>query len=555
MNKFHYRAGAGFLTLLACALYLPFLGNPWVFDDWTLFGGSDFAYFATHPFDFFRVRNIPYFSLAFTYTQGMGMPVQRAISLALHLACSITIFRLIYDLLRLVAPANPAGLVTEAERSATIWALSGAAVFAIHPVAVYGAGYLIQRSIVLATLFSLLSILMFLRGLRRGAHSDAVSAALLYCVAVYSKEHSLLLPAIAAMTVVLAATDRRFALRHCAIYLALCAPAAIQLALVSKGVIGLAYEPDSAAVADQIDTDLVHGAATSWSLSAATQAGLFFKYVFLWIWPDVRSMSVDLRVAFADIESTGLGVLKGCAFVLYGALGCALLLRRGRLGLIGFGLLYSWILFLIEFGTVRFQEPFVLYRSYLWAPGIILILVSLLSFFPRRAGWLIMFVTCPILFYQAHDRLTTFSHSFLLWQDAVAKLPEKPVPWGSRTLHNLAREYVFAGKPEKAAAIVERCMSEYRDAYHCHFAKGALLSGLGNYAAALPYLTRAIALKPDSVVAHLRLASTLEQLGRGEEAIEILRQASKRGLSGVDMDLRRMESAKIKSSFPIHGRP
>jgi len=41
-----------------------------------------------------------------------------------------------------------------------------ATVFAIHPVAVYGAAYLIQRTVVLATLFSMLSILLFVRGLR-----------------------------------------------------------------------------------------------------------------------------------------------------------------------------------------------------------------------------------------------------------------------------------------------------------------------------------------------------------------------------------------------------
>lgn len=541
-KRFPHLIGISLVVVLACALYLPFLGNPLVFDDWVFFSGSRFSYYATHPFDIFNLRVLPYFTLAFTYIVGGGIEWHRSVSLALHLACSLALYKLLYDVLRLTPLSNRPGSAAEAQRDAAMWALIGAAVFAIHPMAVYGAGYLVQRTIVLATLFSLLSIVLFVRGLKRRSHADAISAALMYTLAVYSKEHSVLLPAAAALAAMLAGTDRRFALRHSAVYLLACAPAAIMVVLLSKRVIGDAYEPDFGIVAAQLEgvfgLDISH---IPWSLSAVTQAGLFFKYAALWLWPDTHGMSVDLRLDFIKDWSPGWIFLKVSAFAGTGVIGAMLLQRRGRAGLIGFGLLYTWILFLAEFSTARFQEIFVLYRSYLWAPGLVIMFVAALSHVPRRVALVFFAVACPVLLYQAHDRLVTFSSPLLLWKDAVAKLPDKPVPWGSRTLYNLGREYMYVKQPDKAAGIVERCMVQYPDTYHCYFARGAIYYELGKFRQALPYFSRAVMLKPDSGIAHYRLGMNLEILGRMQEAKTQIRRAAELGFMGANFDVKLLE--------------
>src|SRR5262249_59397870 len=66
--------------------------------------------------------------------------------------------------------------------------------FAINPVAVYGVGYLIQRSILLATLFTVLALWLFARGLRRGKPWIHVLAVASYVLALLSKEHAVLAP-------------------------------------------------------------------------------------------------------------------------------------------------------------------------------------------------------------------------------------------------------------------------------------------------------------------------------------------------------------------------
>ncbi|HEX9570618.1 MAG TPA: hypothetical protein VF969_00010 [Burkholderiales bacterium] len=273
LRRFPHVIGVALIAGLACGLYWPFLGNPRVFDDWTFFSGIRFSYFATHPFGL-DLRLPPYFSLAVTEVLVGSTEAHRLVSLAFHIACALALYKLIYDLLRTVSASGRP--VPGAQSSASAWAFLGAAAFAIHPVAVYGAGYLVQRTIVFATLFSLLSIVLFVRGLARGRHADAMSAALMYSIAVLSKEHSVLLPVAAALAVSLVKVDFRFSVRHAAIYLSACAPAAIFVTLLQRSLIGEVYEPDFAVVATQIEGVFGHAIADfPWAMSAVARRGCF----------------------------------------------------------------------------------------------------------------------------------------------------------------------------------------------------------------------------------------------------------------------------------------
>jgi tetratricopeptide (TPR) repeat protein len=228
------------------------------------------------------------------------------------------------------------------------------------------------------------------------------------------------------------------------------------------------------------------------------------------------------------------------AFAAAGVLGTALLLRRGAARLCGFGLLYFWILFLVEFTTARFQEPFVLYRSYLWAPGAACIAAGLLSLLPLRAAAAAGALLCAVLAYGAYDRLGTFANPLLLWKEAVAKLPATPVPWGSRTLYNLGREYLYSGQPAKAIAIAERCAAQYPQTAQCHYARGVIHLHLGEFEPALVHLSRALQLLPESGVMHHRMGLALEGLNRIDEAKASYRRASELGFKGAELELERL---------------
>ena len=553
LSRFPVLVGIGVIAGLASALYLPYLANPPVFDDLGFFSGRLHSYYATHPFGL-ELRVPPYFSLAIVQVIWGTMEAHRILGLAFHIACSLALYKLIFDLQQHAArrAGAPPGAGLEAHAPAFI----AAAVFAIHPVAVYGAGYLIQRMSVFATLFSLISIVVYMRGLARRSHADAVSAALIYSVAVLSRENAVLLPAAAVAAGLIVAVERRFALRHAALYLAFCAPAAVLVTLLVKGKIGATYEPDFEVVSAQIARAGAPVVLESpWLESAVTQAGLFFRYLALWIFPDTGAMSIDLRIDFAGAWSPVVALLAVAGFAGYGVLGLYLMRRDGMVRVAGFGLLFPWILFLTEFATIRFQEPFVLYRSYLWAPGLMVLLASGLARVPGRVTIALALLVLPLLFYQGHHRLRTFSSSLALWEDAVAKLPRRAVPGGSRTLYNLGREYLYGDRADQAIAVAERCLAEHPETYDCHMARASIHLHQEEYRQAIPHLARAIVLRPESGTARHHLGAALEDLGCLEEAKEQYRLASKLRFRGADHRLSRLDSPGSGLLPPVKLKP
>lgn len=528
--------GAGALLALTAALYLPFLGNPLVFDDRIFFSGRLFSYYATHPLGF-DLRLPAYFSLAMTEVLWGGIAAQRIASLLAHAACVLALYKLLCDLQHMT-------FALPADADTSLRAAIGAGAFALHPVAVYGAAYLVQRSIVMATFFALLCAILYLRGLRRHSHADALSAALLFWLAVLSKEHAVLLPAALLPAMALAQMPRKFALRYAAIFLAACAPAAIFVTLRSLNVIGGVYEEAFDDIAAQMqDAADVDVAGQPLVISAVTQAGLFLRYLALWFWPDPGAMSIDLRVDFLATWTPGWIAAKVAAFAACAILGALLLRQGGAAALAGFGLLYAWILFLVEFTAARFQEPFVLYRSYLWGPGFACMAVAALAHVPRRTALAAAAVGCAALAYVAHERLTTFSSALLLWQDAAAKLPPgKPVPWGSRTLYGAGREYLYAGQPAKAIEVTERCVRLYPQTAQCRYARGAVHLHLGHYELARRDLAHTIELQPAQGIVYHRLGLALEGLERLDEAKAAYRRAVELRYAAAQFELQRLET-------------
>src|SRR3989338_8461059 len=219
------------LSLFAAValVYLPFLGNPFVFDDLNFFSGTAPEIYAHAPFQF-NLRWLPYASLGWTaavFSDAVPHFFHLG-NMLLHVANVILLFYLLRLLLGTVLAdhENPRVLVWGA------WL--GALVFALHPVAVYAVGYVIQRSILMATLFALLMQLAYCRGLLTGRKRWLALAVGAYFLAGFSKEHSVLLPAVlAAMTILL--RDKNQASRT-ALWLTWSAFAAIGLLVILRAM-------------------------------------------------------------------------------------------------------------------------------------------------------------------------------------------------------------------------------------------------------------------------------------------------------------------------------
>lgn len=397
------------LVLATAALYGQFLWNPIIFDDVPFFmvDSEGKQQVSGYRFSLFELRSLPYATLAWS-KEWFGLEVLyfRVENLLLHVAVVLALFFFLAGLFAAVC-----GCHAKNSLSPRLAAFFAALLFALHPVATYAAGYLVQRTIIMATLFSLLAMLCYAQGSIRQKKLWLWMSVPLYYLAVFSKEHAVMLPAaLLALTVLLHEDWREKLKQRWGIFTAL-AGIAVFVLLAKKGLLGSVYEINAPYMLLEIDSELTY------PLSILTQSWLFFKYAALWIFPNPAWMSIDMREPFArSLLSPYLLALAG--FAAWGAGAFWLLLKRGRAGLVGFALLFPWVMFLTELSTVRIQEGFVLYRSYLWAVGAYCLLPVIFAKSKVRMAAGMLTVIALAMFTVSMERLMTFSHPVLLWDDA-----------------------------------------------------------------------------------------------------------------------------------------
>lgn len=514
LNYFARRDRGWVLSLFAAValVYLPFLGSPFVFDDLNFFSGEVPDVYAHAPFQF-NLRWLPYASMGWTYA--IFSDVQPHFfhlgNMLLHVANVILLFYLLRLLL---------GAVLTGQEQTLVWgAWLGALVFALHPVAVYAVGYVIQRSILMATLFALLMQLAYLRGLLTGQKRWLVLAVGAYFLAGFSKEHSVLMPAVlGALTILL--RDKNQASRP-ALWATWGAFAAIGLLVVlrAKGVIGSPYEVGAAALFEQ--QGVVESTPMLHLLSVLTQAGLFFKYLGLWLLPNPAWMSVDMRESIVSSIGEWRGWLGAAAFLAYGLTAVRWLLRGGATGLIGFALLYPWLPFWLEFSSIRIQEIFVLYRSYLWLPGMMLLIPLLLVKYPGKKTLFALGLAVLLLVPLSVNRLWVFADNYRLWDDAAKLLRSGEEPLASRIFYNRAHAEAGLGKWEAAATDYEKAIARnFKVEPIMLHDLGVAYFNMKRYQDALVQFDKTIALDPEYAKAYFDKGMTLKMLHQGDLAMQ-----------------------------------
>jgi protein O-mannosyl-transferase len=516
----HDRGWVLSLIAIGCLAYLPFLGNPFIFDDLHVLTADVLDQYAHSMFSF-NLRWFPSATLGWTavlFSDAVPHFFHFG-NLLLHLANTI----LLFYLLRLITGAVLADIHDSPALIRGAW--FAAVLFALHPVAVYAAGYVVQRSIVMATLFVLLMQIAYLRGLLSGQARWLALTVLCYFLAVFSKEHSVLAPAVlGALTLLLwhknAASKRALWLTWGALF-----AVAVLITLRAQGVLGSPYEEMAAESFRQ--QNIAASSPMLHLLSAMTQAGLFFKYLMLWLFPNVSWMSVDMREPFVATWTDGSALFGFSAFIAYGAGAVWLLLRGGAKGLAGFALLYPWLLFGVELAGIRAQEPFVLYRSYLWMPGMLLLIPLLYLRFPQKGTLLALSCVAIVLLSLAWNRLWVFGDSYRLWNDAALLLRDEKTAGADRIYFNRGQALMSEHKWEAAAKDFERSVAISPQLAPIHYALGDSYINAGRYQDALIQYEAAIKIDSSDGRFYLGKGLALTRLHRNDEARQQLAQSCK----------------------------
>jgi hypothetical protein len=521
LNYFRSRDRGWTLALLAAVflLYAPFLGSPLFFDDLTFFYSGIASFYAHTWFDF-DLRWLPHASLGWTEMLFSNVVTHffHLGNLLLHAGNALLLFHLLRRLMTAATGADD-------KTGAIAWgAWFGALLFALHPVAVYAAGYVVQRSILMATFFALLTQLAYLRGLLNGQTRWLVAAVACYFMAVFSKEHSILTLALLAAETVLLRPRIRANARSLWLAWAVLAGIGLLVVLRAKGVFGVPYEPMAAELFKD-EGVVAPGTAAPHALSVLTQCGLYFKYLLLWVVPNVGWMSIDMREPFLASFADWRGWAGAGAFLLYGAVAFRLLLKRGRTGLLGLALLYPWLQFVLEFSSIRVQEPFVLYRSYLWMPGLALLIPLLVTRWPVARTRYALGVAAVVLALLSVDRLWVFADGYRLWSDAARLLPAEPIAGADRIYFNLGQAEAARSMLKEAAADFERALAISPQYAPVHFELGWVYFRQGRAEDAMGQFDQAIALDPALGSAYFGKAMILKQRHEDKQAAAMMAKA------------------------------
>lgn len=510
------------IAIFISLIYGPFLWNPVVFDDIYFFDGSIRGQYLDKIFSL-GLRWLPYATFEWTRALfGLDLIWFHLGNNLLHIANAILLFVFLRKLFETVIPDINVLTTAPTSRIITLsskWtAFFAALIFAMHPAAVYAVTYLSQRSILMATCFVLIMLNLFLRGTIRRNTWYFVASAVAYFFAVLSKEHAIMAPAVALALLLLVCKPDRQLFKDVLPTFFLYGLIAVFIVyqVKTRNILGHAYEingPDMLSRLNGIDP------AWAYPLSILTQSFLFFKYLFVWIVPSPAWMSVDMKEGFAVTFWSWPHTAGLLAFISYPVIAIYLLLKGHKKGLLGFAMLCPWLLFATEFSTVRIQESFVLYRSYLWMIGLFAAAPFLLQkLSAKRAVWVmsaIVILMVPLTW----ARLTTFTHPLLLWDDAARLIDNKDVsPGVERIYHNRGLQFARLKMYPQAMQDYDKALAVYPDYAYAYNDRGALYFATGEYKKALVDFTKALELDSQYSKPYLGLAKTYEALGDRDAA-------------------------------------
>ena len=488
-----YLTSAALLVAGLLAIYLPSLGNGLVFDDAILANGLVFdGYGKLLPW---RPRMLSYGSFVWLQAiMGEGWWKQRLVNVLLHGGVVAALWGFYREMLRHVQPARvPAGETAPDPASAHAALALGLGFFALNPVAVYAVAYLVQRSIVMATLFTVLALWAFARAVAARSPRLLLLALAAYVLAMASKEYAIFAPLAAVPVYIMVARPPARRLAILALTgTALMALAAWMLWARYGEILGKPFDEYSRVYLAQLSQLDPAAARHAYGLSVLNEAWLFFEYGARWFVPYTGWMSINLRPPFPITWLTFPQVLgiAGYVGVLVG--GFWLLLRhRDWRALAGLSLLLPALLFGTEFATVWVQDPLVLYRSYLWAIGVPGIVWCLLHDAPVKALAAVGVAVAALFLWAALDRVFSLDTPVAAWTDAIEKLPRDTRAVG-RWFPYLNRGSEYVDRNDFGAALQDFDASEHLgDMGMGAFNAGSVLGARGEHDKALAAFARA----------------------------------------------------------------
>lgn len=509
-------AGAAAVALVAALCYLPSLSAGWHFDDYlqivnnpglrvSRLSLSSLAGAALSGPN--RNRPLSYLSFALDYFR--AGPDPRAFhetNLVLHLGSALLAWLLLRTLFKLPRLAG-----------ALPWpragALLGALLFAVNPVQTQSVTYIVQRMNLLASMFSLAAMLLYVLSLAESVSRNRLRLlvwpgfALAAALGLAGKEN-----AIAILLLVLI-VDRclfeggfgQWMRKRFGLLLAVAAVGAVVSFLyLQGGGLGEGYKFRSFTPGERL----------------LTQPRVVLWYVSLWLFPAGSRLTLDHEIMTSTGAFTPWTTLPAI-LVLAGLTGLALM-RAERYRLLALGWLWFVAGLALESSVLPLEMAFE-HRLYLPSLGLVMIALDLGSRLrlSRRAAAVAACIAL-LWFAGSYGRNRTWKDAETMWKDAVEKAPAKSRPWA-----NLCAGEHVAGHYQKAAVGCLTAIRLDEKNATAWYNLGLSLYRLSRFAEAEQALTRSSQLEPGWAESRYQLGLAQARLGKLAEAEQSLERAVK----------------------------
>jgi tetratricopeptide (TPR) repeat protein len=489
------------LTILTLIAYSNSLSGGFVFDD-QVFVLNDAALAKVHTLaDAFSNasgwRRLLFLSYGLNrYWNGLDPFGYHLLNVILH-ATNVV---LVYFIIRLLA--RPPGATPPDARFA---ALAGAAVFAVHPLFTGAVSYISGRSSVLCGLFYFAAVLFFLKGPRWFALA-AVSALLAW----QAKQEAIALPVFLAGLLWLRSPRRNWR-----VIAGLSAVPLIAAVLLRDEIRALYANVggNRSLVAGGFETVLEPAAYLRTYITSI--AGYYLpRFVF------PVSLNADPHIRPVEHWYSPAFLLSGLLLV-----GLAVLALRWaqQKPLLAAGLAAMFLSPLTVYGVMPLADIVLEYRAYIPGLGIALLSAWAVMQVPQRTRWWAAALVVVVLAGMTINRNSVFANNITLWEDVVAKSPDKP-----RSHFNLGSAYQDARRTDDAIREYERSLALKPDLYAAYSNIAAMQIDSGRLAEAEKTLLRVTRQAPDysqgftnlSVI-YLRRQETDKSIAAAEQALAL----------------------------------
>ena len=379
-----------------------------------------------------------------------------------------------------------------------------AAVFAVHPLHAESVAWIMARKDMLATLFCLAALAMWLRFVESHRRRHYAGSLFLFAFAMLCKSVVVVFPA--ALLILQWWKEDRVTGTHL-------------LRTVPFFLIGIAM-----AVADMLFYQNVQPISLGYSMPER----VLIAARSLWFYVGKLLLPVDLAVIYPHWEVNVTSLLGWLYVIAAGGVATALWLLRGRIGrgplacALFFAVMLSPTLGFIDYGYMRYA--FVADRyQYLAGIGAIVLFAAAAAYgsdrLPgslRKATRGVALALLVLLGVATWNQVSVYRDEVTLFRHIISLNPQ------ARTAHlNLAYALLHSeGASEEALAAAREAVRKRPLDYSSHNVLGAALSGLGRYEEAEKHLRRAVDLNSRYAPAFLNLGESLRKRGRYKEALE-----------------------------------